>query len=49
MDICYSEIGIGVTMKVSLQTFASNSTSNILWGVWSGLILFAGPIGDVQH
>lgn len=42
-------IGIGVVTKVPLQTFASNSTSNVLWGIWSGLILFAGPIGDVQH
>ena len=42
-------IGIGIITDVPLQSFASNSTSNLLWGIWSGIILFAGPIGDVQH
>lgn len=42
-------IVIGLITKVPLQNFAPNSTSNVLWGIWSGLILFAGPIGDVQH
>ena len=42
-------IGIGIVTKAPLQTFATTSWSGVLWGVWSGLILFAGPIGDVQH
>lgn len=40
---------VGMTTKVSHQIFAQTSSSGILWGIWSGLILFAGPIGDVQH
>ena len=42
-------IGIGLITKAPLQEFAPTTGSGILWGVWSGLILFAGPIGDVQH
>lgn len=42
-------IGIGIVQHAPLQTFAETSGSNVLWGVWSGLILFAGPIGDIQH
>lgn len=40
---------VGITTKVPHQIFAQTSSSGVLWGVWSGLILFAGPIGDVQH
>ena len=40
---------IGIFTKAPLQTFAPTSMNGVLWGVWSGLILFAGPIGDVQH
>ena len=40
---------VGITTKVPHQVFAKTSGSGVLWGVWSGLILFAGPIGDVQH
>ena len=28
---------------------AESSLSDIVWGVWSACILFAGPIGDIQH
>ena len=42
-------IAIGIITKAPLQTFATTSASSVLWGIWSGLILFAGPIGDVQH
>lgn len=42
-------IGVGIITKAPLQTFAPTTGSGILWGIWSGLILFAGPIGDVQH
>ena len=42
-------IGIGIITKAPLQEFAPTTGSGILWGIWSGLILFAGPIGDVQH
>lgn len=40
---------IGLITKAPLQEFAKTTPSGILWGIWSGLILFAGPIGDVQH
>lgn len=40
---------VGIFTKAPLQTFANTSMSGVLWGIWSGLILFAGPIGDVQH
>lgn len=40
---------VGIFTKAPLQAFAPTSMSGVLWGVWSGLILFAGPIGDVQH
>ena len=40
---------IGIFTKAPLQAFAPTSMSGVLWGIWSGLILFAGPIGDVQH
>lgn len=42
-------LGIGLYTKCPLATFVPTSTSGVMWGVWSGLILFAGPIGDVQH
>lgn len=42
-------ISVGIFTHAPLQTFAPTSTSGLLWGIWSGLILFAGPIGDVQH
>lgn len=42
-------IAIGIFTKAPLQHFATTSSSGVLWGIWSGLILFAGPIGDVQH
>lgn len=42
-------LAVAYITKAPLQTFAPTSTSGVLWGVWSGLILFAGPIGDVQH
>lgn len=40
---------VGIFTKAPLQEFAPTSMSGVLWGIWSGLILFAGPIGDVQH
>ena len=40
---------VGIFTKAPLQVFAPTSMSGVLWGIWSGLILFAGPIGDVQH
>jgi hypothetical protein len=42
-------IAVGKFGGAELQTFAPTSSSGITWGIWSGLILFAGPIGDVQH
>lgn len=42
-------IGIGVFADAPQRIFAETTGSHIMWGVWSGLILFAGPIGDIQH
>lgn len=42
-------ISVGIFTKAPLQVFAQTSASGVLWGIWSGLILFSGPIGDVQH
>lgn len=42
-------ITVGIVTQAPMQEFAKTDGGNILWGVWSGLILFAGPIGDVQH
>lgn len=42
-------IAIGAISKVEIRNFAHTTYSGISWGIWSGLILFAGPIGDVQH
>lgn len=39
----------GIVMKVPMQTFAETTSDGLLWGAWSGLILFSGLIGDVQH
>lgn len=35
-------IAVGIFTKAPLQVFAPTSMSGVLWGIWSGLILFAG-------
>ena len=42
-------IGMGLIESVPRIVFPESSWADILWGVWSACILFAGPIGDVQH
>lgn len=42
-------IAIGFISNTGIQEFAQTTSGGIMWGVWSGLVLFAGPIGDVQH
>ena len=42
-------ISVGFISGAEHQIFAPTSSSGVSWGIWSGLILFAGPIGDVQH
>lgn len=42
-------VAVGLITKTPMQKFADTSMSGVMWGVWSGLILFAGPIGDIQH
>lgn len=29
--------------------YPASTSGDVLWGIWSACILFAGPIGDVQH
>lgn len=40
---------VGIVTKAPQQTFAQTSYSGVSWGIWGGLVLFSGPIGDVQH
>lgn len=40
---------VGVFSGTELRSFMLATSSGISWGIWSGLVLFAGPIGDVQH
>lgn len=40
---------VGMFSGAERQSFMPTTSSSISWGIWSGLILFAGPIGDVQH
>lgn len=42
-------LGIGLVSDVKTITHAESTTADVLWGVWSACILFAGPIGDIQH
>lgn len=42
-------IGLGVWQDVPHVAFPKSASGDILWGIWSACILFAGPIGDVQH
>lgn len=42
-------IVIALKTNAPLQVFPDTSYKSVLWGIWSGLILFAGPIGDMQH
>lgn len=40
---------VGACQGVPNIDMAVSATSDITWGIWSALVLFAGPIGDVQH
>lgn len=42
-------IGIGWGTGVPTIQHSESTLSDIAWGVWSACILFAGPIGDIQH
>ena len=42
-------LGVAIYTKCQFADFVPTTGSGVMWGVWSGLILFAGPIGDVQH
>ncbi len=42
-------IGIGMGAGVPTIQHAESSLSDVTWGIWSACILFAGPIGDIQH
>lgn len=39
----------GIITDAPIQNFAETTSNGVLWGVWSGLVLFSGLIGDVQH
>lgn len=40
---------VALSTHCQFAEFVPTTSSGVMWGVWSGLILFAGPIGDVQH
>lgn len=42
-------IGMGLCTGAPRVVFPQSSASDVLWGMWSACILFAGPVGDVQH
>lgn len=44
-----SIVGIGLILDVQTITHAESTSSDVFWGFWSACILFAGPIGDIQH
>ena len=42
-------ICVGYFDNVPKIQYQQSSYSDILWGIWSAIILLSGPIGDVQH
>lgn len=40
---------IGLVSNVDFVTYPISTNNDILWGVWSAVILMSGLIGDVQH
>lgn len=40
---------VGLLDGAPRVVYPASTKADILWGVWSACILFAGPIGDVQH
>lgn len=42
-------ISLGLYSGVSKTVYPTSSFDDVLWGIWSALILLSGPIGDVQH
>lgn len=42
-------VAVGVWQGVPRVVYPTSATSDILWGIWSAVILMSGPIGDVQH
>lgn len=40
---------VGAFSDVPSTVYPTSTSNDVLWGIWSACILFAGPIGDVQH
>lgn len=40
---------VGVWQGVPRVDYPASDVSDVLWSVWSAVILMSGPIGDVQH
>lgn len=50
--LCASVIAIlfvGVVSDVPRHVFPASGRGDIMWGLWSAVILLSAPIGDVQH
>ncbi len=48
-SVLFGIIALGYFFNVPQTIYTESSGSAILWGFYSGLILFCGPIGDLQH
>lgn len=44
-----SIIAIGIYSNVPNTVYPTSRIDDLLWGIWSAVILLSGPIGDVQH
>lgn len=42
-------LGVGAICGVDTTVYPFSTANDVLWGIWSACILFAGPVGDVQH
>ena len=40
---------VGYFYNVPKIQYPNSTIDDIMWGIWSAIILFSGPIGDVQH
>lgn len=47
--VIFAILLVGFFTGAEPVTYPASAKADILWGVWSACILFAGPIGDVQH
>lgn len=49
VSVIASILAVGWFSGVPSTIYPASTSGDVLWGIWSACILFAGPIGDVQH